>query len=143
LRPLVNIRNQIEIADLTSAGVYIAGFTDNIIKQKEEYYDILMDVDNKTVTVASQAKSNFEQTKFHQEFSNFLTLALESDEVTDKKLTMAIKKRTGELILRLQKLKQNGFISFSVLSSQGLAANMEKFLYSVASAEGMTDISST
>jgi len=72
-----------------------------------------------------------------------LTLALESDEVTDKKLTMAIKKRTGELILRLQKLKQNGFISFSVLSSQGLAANMEKFLYSVASAEGMTDISST
>jgi len=143
LRPLVNIRNQNEISDLTSAGVYVAGFTDNIVKQKEEYYDILMDVDNKTVTVASHTKANFEQTKVHKDLASFLTLALESDEVTDKKLSMAIKKKTGDLLLKLQKLKQDGFISFSVLSSQGMPPNMEKFLYAVASAEGMTDISST
>jgi hypothetical protein len=43
LRPLVNVRNQIELQDLTNAAVYIAGFTDNVIKQKDEYYDIIMD----------------------------------------------------------------------------------------------------
>jgi len=143
LRPLVNVSNQMELQDLTNAGVFIAGFTDNIIKQKEDYYDIILDVDNKTVTVANHAKSNFEQTKFHQEFASFITFALEAEEVTDKKLSMAIKKRTGELIARLTKLKEGGYISFSVLSSQKLAPNMEKFLYAVASAEGMTDISSS
>jgi hypothetical protein len=32
--------------------------------------------------------ANFEAGKFHQEFANFIKLALESDEVTDKKLSM-------------------------------------------------------
>jgi len=142
LRPLVNIRNPVEVADLTSSGTFVAGFTDNIVKQKEDLYDVLLDVDNKIVSIATHAEDNFVETKFHKEFSGFLTLALESDEVTDKKLTMAIKKRTGELIARLQKMKKDGFISFSSLSSQNLPPSMEKFLYAVASAEGMTDISS-
>jgi len=73
-------------------------------------------------------------------FKNFVTMALQSEEVTDKKISMAIKKRTTELLAKLQLLKQDGFISFSHLSTQGLPPNMDKFLYSVASAEGMTDI---
>jgi len=142
LRPLVNVRNKKEMEDLTHAGVYIAGFTDNMVKQKEDLYDILVDVDNKSVTVAGLASDDFIQTKFHEEFSNFLLLALQSEEVTDQKLILAIKKRTNELIQRLQKLKQDGFISYDILTKQNLPPNMDKFLYSVASAEGMTNLSS-
>eukprot|EP01126_Amoeba_proteus_P042165 TRINITY_DN457_c0_g1_i11.p1 TRINITY_DN457_c0_g1~~TRINITY_DN457_c0_g1_i11.p1 ORF type:complete len:282 (+),score=60.68 TRINITY_DN457_c0_g1_i11:349-1194(+) len=140
LRPFVDLRNPLEIQDLVQAGVYIAGFTNPQVKQQEELYDLFVDVTNQTISVAEHAKEDFVQTKFHQDFSTFIGMALQSPDVTDQKLIMAIKKKTTDLIARLQAIKQDGAISFSVLSQQNLPPNMDSFLYSLASAEGMTKI---
>jgi len=140
LRPNVDIRNPIEMEDLEQAGVYIAGFLSPLIKQKEELYDLFVDLTEHTISVAEHAREDFVQTKFHQEFSGFVTMAVESPEVTDQKLIMAIKKKTGDLIGRLQKIRQEGNITFAVLAEQNLPPNMDAFLYSVASAEGMTKV---
>jgi len=46
LRPIVTLRESVrslEEEDLAKAGVYIAGFTDPIIKSKQNLYDVLVD----------------------------------------------------------------------------------------------------
>lgn len=54
-------------------------------------------VSSQSIYVAEHAKDDFVQTKFHQEFSTFLTMAIESDQVTDQKLIMVLKANIHEL----------------------------------------------
>jgi len=143
LRPIVDLSNHHEMEDLAKAGVYIAGFSDSIIHQREELFDILLDVVAQTVTIAEHAQDDFVQTDFHKTFSSFFLQGVEAtrtEGLTDQKFVIAVKKKTGDLLGRLQGLKQDGYISFSKLHEQKLPPNMDKFLYSVASAEGMTNI---
>jgi len=140
LRPNVDIKNPLEIEDLERTGVYIAGSTSPQIKQKEDLYDLFVDLSSQSVTVADHAKDDFIQTKFHQEFSSFLTTAVVSEGFTDQKLIGVIKKKTGDLIGRLNTIKKDGPVTFSLLAEQNLPPHMDAFLYSVASAEGMTKV---
>eukprot|EP01125_Pyxidicula_operculata_P015825 TRINITY_DN5390_c0_g1_i1.p1 TRINITY_DN5390_c0_g1~~TRINITY_DN5390_c0_g1_i1.p1 ORF type:complete len:376 (+),score=69.04 TRINITY_DN5390_c0_g1_i1:51-1130(+) len=147
LRPFVTLENPEEVEDLTKTGVYVAGFTAPQVKQREDLYDIFVDLSNLNVTVAPHAEDDFVQTQYHQDFSMFLVKALETEGINDQKLIKAVKTKTGELITKLQKLRSQNegetepYISFSSLRSGGVPANMENFLYAVASAEGMTKIS--
>jgi len=145
LRPFVTLENETEMTDLTKTGVYVAGFLSPQIKAREDLYDIFIDLTTLDISVATRAEDDFVQTQFHQEFAKFLSNALELEGITDPKLIKAVKTKTGDLITKLNLLKGEGddksYVSYSSFTNQNIPANMENFLYSVASAEGMTKIS--
>ena len=43
LRPIVDLQQTEQVADLKAAGVYVAGVVDPAAKNKTEYYDVLVD----------------------------------------------------------------------------------------------------
>jgi len=149
LRPVVMIDNEVEMEELVKIGVYVAGFTSPLIKQKESLYDLYVDLSALVVDIASHAQDDFIKTQYHQDFASFMLKALETEGLTDQQVIKAVKTKTGDLIANLEKLKVKdendqsspGFISFAGLTSQNVPPNMENFLYAVASAEGMTKIS--
>lgn len=59
LRPLVRL-SEYELQDLSSAGVYVAGFTDSAAVNKQDMYDVYIDVPARTFTYAEQAKSKWQ-----------------------------------------------------------------------------------
>jgi len=147
LRPFVTLDNELELTDLVKTGVYVAGFLAPQIKAREDLYDIFIDLTTLDITVAPNADDDFVQTQFHQDFTKLLATALETEGINDQKLIKAIKTKTGDLITKLNLLKvQNSgddkpYVSYGSFTNQGIPSNMENFLYAVASAEGMTKIS--
>ena len=43
MRPIVDLQQSGEVADLKAAGVYVAGVVDPAAKNKTEFYDVLVD----------------------------------------------------------------------------------------------------
>jgi hypothetical protein len=146
LRPFVTLENESEIADLKTTGVFVAGFLSPKIKTKEDLYDMFIDLTNFDITVPTHAEDDFTQTPFHQDCAKLLTTANETEGINDQKLIKAVKAKTAELISKLNQLKTQNkdddkpYVSYSSLANRGLNPAIEKFLYSVASAEGMTKI---
>uniref|UniRef100_A0A6B2L921 UDENN domain-containing protein n=1 Tax=Arcella intermedia TaxID=1963864 RepID=A0A6B2L921_9EUKA len=140
LRPYVALENEKEVNDLVKTGVYVAGVMTPATKGREDLYDLFIDLTNFDISVASHAEDDFVQTQVHQEFAKILSAALELEGVNDQKLISVIKNKTSELIKKLESLKKESYITIASLQNQDIPANMENFLYSVASAEGMTKI---
>jgi len=147
LRPFVTLENEPEITDLVKTGVYVAGVLSPQVKAREDLYDIFIDLTTIDIVVAPNAEDDFVQTQYHQDFAKFLLTALETEGIDDEKLIKAVKKKTADLITKLNALKVQGegddkpYVSFSSFTNQSIPANLENFLYAVASAEGMTKIS--
>jgi hypothetical protein len=146
LRPFVTLENEAEITDLKTAGVFVAGFLSPQIKSKEEFYDLFIDLTAQDITIPSHAEDDFSPTPFHQDCAKLLATALETEEITDQKLIKAVRTKTMDLITKLNQYKSQKegddkpYVSYSSLSNRGFTQAMENFLYSVASAEGMTKI---
>jgi len=146
LRPFVTIENEAEITDLKTTGVFVAGFLSPQIKTKEEFYDLFIDLTAQDITIPPHAEDDFSSTPFHQDCAKLLATALEAEDINDQRLIKAIKTKTGDLLNKLNQLKaQNegddkAYVSYSSLSNRGLTSAMEKFLYAVASAEGLTKV---
>jgi len=149
LRPFVVLDSEVEMDELIKTGVYVAGFTSAQIKQRTEIYDVFVDLATLAIEISPHAQDDFIKTQYHQDFAAFMLKALETEGLTDQQVIKAVKTKTSELISKLEQLKTKdpnepdspGYISFAGLTSQSIPANMENFLYAVASAEGMTKIS--
>jgi hypothetical protein len=67
-----------ELKDLSSAGVYIAGFTDPDCVHRKDYYDLFVSIPAKSFTIAEHAKEHFILTKFHKTTGDSFVKAAES-----------------------------------------------------------------
>jgi len=144
LRPYMSLTNT-EIQDLKTAAVYCAGFTDDSIREKEELYDIFVDISNHNISVAAHAKDEFMMTKVHEDIKDFLTSKSEDPEANDQDVIKGLALKTKELLDKLATLKTDhedgsSYIEFATLQNTRLPPNMDRFLYAVAVAEGMAKI---
>jgi len=143
LRPYVTL-TQPEIAEITAAGVYVAGFTDSSLKSKESFYDIFVDINARTISVANHAKDQFVLGNFHQELASFLASSAEDENVTDQTLIKNLALKTKDILTKLESLKVEDpedkklYITLEALQNRKLPPGMDRFLYNVAGAEGMT-----
>eukprot|EP01120_Amphizonella_sp_Union-15-10_P008965 TRINITY_DN330_c0_g1_i2.p1 TRINITY_DN330_c0_g1~~TRINITY_DN330_c0_g1_i2.p1 ORF type:complete len:355 (+),score=56.62 TRINITY_DN330_c0_g1_i2:41-1105(+) len=145
LRPFMTITEP-EIKDIREEGVYVAGFIDPEIKRQEKFYDVFVDVTNRTITVPDHAKDDFNLGAFHQELANYLVSKAEDESVSDQDLIKELTLRTKALIKKLDLLKVKNdsgqaYITLEHLQSSRLPPHMDRFLFAVASAEGMTQTS--
>ncbi|GAM19836.1 hypothetical protein SAMD00019534_030110 [Acytostelium subglobosum LB1] len=141
LRPFVTL-DESELKDLTTAGVYVAGFTDASIKSREELYDILVDLNSKEVSVASHCKDQFSLGSIHKDVLKMLLAALDDEEVSDQAVIKGLSNKVKDLLGKLDTLRvDNGegkqVITLENLQERKLPPGMDKFLFNVATAEGL------
>eukprot|EP00823_Brevimastigomonas_motovehiculus_P006201 TRINITY_DN502_c0_g1_i1.p1 TRINITY_DN502_c0_g1~~TRINITY_DN502_c0_g1_i1.p1 ORF type:complete len:356 (+),score=73.37 TRINITY_DN502_c0_g1_i1:40-1107(+) len=137
LRPYMTM-SKLELEDMT--GVYICGFTESSCVNLKDKYDVFIDVPNRSWTIADHAKADFVMTNFHKDQATAFLECAEKKENDDQAVIKEITLKTNAILSRLQKFRQedkSGFITMEVLSSKKLPVNVDRFLYSVAVAEGM------
>jgi len=148
LRPFMTISDA-ELNDLKTSGVYCAGFLDESIRERDDLYDILVDISNRSITVANHAKADFQMTTIHKDICDFLMSQIEDEDQdepsTDQDIIKGLAMKTKELIGKLETLKTEhadgdgeSYIELKGLENAKLPPKLERFLYSVANAEGMT-----
>jgi len=142
LRPYVNFTDT-QLEELRSTGVYIAGFTDPAIKVKKDYYDVLVDLTTRHVSVAEHAQNDFKMGAFHKELATWLVQSSENAETTAQTIIKDLAVKTKDIVSKLQLLRVedeegNKRITLENLQSRRLPPNMDRFLFTVAVAEKMT-----
>merc|ERR1712232_808698 len=137
LHPYVHM-NDNEIEELFKARVYCAGFINPEIKSKVNLYDIFIDLNERTISVADHAKNDFRMGSFHKDLGDFLVECSEDDEMSDLDIIKELAIRTRQLLEKLKSLQvqdEDGNEMITMEALQNLPANMQQFLYAVASAE--------
>lgn len=141
LRPFV-LLNPLQLGELKSAGVYVAGFNDIQAQNKSDLYDLFIDVSNRSIYIPEHSKSDFVMTKFHQDLAQQMMTAAESE--NDQGLIKFIALKTKEFLVNIQSLKvmneQDGhaYITLEHLHLSKLPPHMDRFIFNVALAEKMT-----
>eukprot|EP01116_Phalansterium_solitarium_P024044 TRINITY_DN8689_c0_g1_i2.p1 TRINITY_DN8689_c0_g1~~TRINITY_DN8689_c0_g1_i2.p1 ORF type:complete len:353 (+),score=114.19 TRINITY_DN8689_c0_g1_i2:893-1951(+) len=137
LRPYVT-RTEAEEKDLKSTAGYVAGFTDPSIVDDEAFYDVLVDVNNRSISVSSGSQGDFRMTSMHKDFCEFMVNAAANEDVSETDFIKAITVKTKNLISKLESLKgDDGLIELDTLRNTPMPPNMDRFLISLATAEGM------
>eukprot|EP00010_Vexillifera_abyssalis_P008054 CAMPEP_0201545080 /NCGR_PEP_ID=MMETSP0173_2-20130828/1636_1 /ASSEMBLY_ACC=CAM_ASM_000268 /TAXON_ID=218659 /ORGANISM="Vexillifera sp., Strain DIVA3 564/2" /LENGTH=402 /DNA_ID=CAMNT_0047953389 /DNA_START=811 /DNA_END=2019 /DNA_ORIENTATION=- len=144
LRPHVSIDSDLEMKQLQNAGVFCAGFTDPAIKARSNQWDVLVDVNARTVRVADHAKAEFELCAWQTNFLKFLLEQAEDPNTTPQSVIKSVALKTKELLTKLSSLRVkdpstgNLYVTQEALHSVKLPPKMDKFLYTIAAAEGLT-----
>jgi len=140
LHPFV-IMEENQIAELEKARVYCAGFTDPEIKNRTNLYDVLIDLNERTISVSEHAKGDFRMGSFHKDLGEFLVECSEDEEMSNLDIIKELAIKTRELLEKLKSFQaedEEGNQVITLEALQNLPANMQQFLYAVASAEGLT-----
>jgi len=130
-----------ELAELQAAGVYVAGFIDPAVRN-QPIYDLLLDLDTASVVVPPHAKTDFALGHYQEELATFLTESAASAEYTDQKLIKELTLKTKGLIGGLENLaeevegSEKKMVRFETLQARNLPPGMDRFLFSIAAAEG-------
>jgi hypothetical protein len=81
LRPWVTLDSD-QLSELESAGVFVAGFTDPGVRALPDLYDVLVDLDNRTVRIMEHAAPDFKMGAFHKDLATYLLQAAADSEVS-------------------------------------------------------------
>jgi len=138
---MTNNSNEID-GDLQSAGIYCAGFTDPNIKTREDLYDVFVALNALSISVAEHARGDFVMGSFHKEIGTYLVESSEDNNISDQDIIKGLAARTRDLLNRLESLKVSdsdghSYITFESLQQRNLG-RLDRFLFNVASSEGMT-----
>jgi hypothetical protein len=137
LHPLVQLQSD-QLEDLTSRGVYCAGFTDDSVKVRGDLYDVLVDLPGQSLSVSEKAKSDLGMGDFHRNLGSFLVSAAETESATVADLVKGLAKKTGQLFKKLAVLKEADQLNLEALEGQsGVSRSFARFLYNVAVSESM------
>mmetsp|Transcript_23686 Transcript_23686/g.59283 ORF Transcript_23686/g.59283 Transcript_23686/m.59283 type:complete len:356 (-) Transcript_23686:60-1127(-) len=141
LRPFVVAGHAPEIADLSS-GVYVAGMTDPRSVRALQLYDVFVNIDQRSITVADHAKESFRMTSFHKDMATFLVQNAEDPNVDVQTFIKGMAMKTQQLLGKIQQLRVEVdgklVVTRESIEAHKLPANMPRFLYDVAVAEQLT-----
>ena len=99
LRPFVMLDHADEVADLRSAGVFIAGITDKdaLRANAADMCDVLVDMTERSIIVSPSAKDDMAVTKeLHKEIAEYMVASAKDG--TEQNLIKRILNRTSQLI---------------------------------------------
>lgn len=139
MRPFNNLSDK-QLDELRSAGVYVAGFTDPAIKLKKDYYDVLIDITTRGISIAEHAMNDFKMGAFHKELATWLVQSSENEEIPAQSIIKDLAVKTKDLVTKLQMLRVedeegNKRVTLENLAARKLPPFMDRFLFNVAVAE--------
>jgi hypothetical protein len=128
-----------EIETLKSS--YIAGFIDPAIENREDLYDIFVNVPAGTITVNPASKDSFGMTKLHKDIAVNLIENVNNPECSDQAVVKELSTKTKELINNLSKLAgEDGKVTLEILHARKMTPATENFLFYLATVEGLTQL---
>mmetsp|Transcript_89741 Transcript_89741/g.179267 ORF Transcript_89741/g.179267 Transcript_89741/m.179267 type:complete len:352 (+) Transcript_89741:157-1212(+) len=148
LRPLCT-PSAAELADLSSAGVYCAGFLEvSGVKSRTELWDLLVDVSSREVVVGEHAKEDFRMGELHKDIASFMvesTTAANDSEggagagvLSDQDLIKGIFQRTSKITGAVKQLcAKDPSLSLETLEAAKIPKSTQRFMYNLALAEGL------
>lgn len=143
LRPLVNSESMVELAELKTSGAYIAGFTDTSVRDREDLYDLFVDLDASSFHIAEHAQNDFLLCSVHKDVAKYLMdTAGTGDSGDHQDMIKGLCRKTKEIVGKLESLKQDHGLGKPTVARQDLESlggkNIDIFLWQVAVAESMT-----
>ena len=123
-----------ELAQLAAQGVWCAGFLDDA--RALDLWDVLLDLDAGKVIVADHARELLAAAAGPAREVGKLLAAGSEDE--DQATLKTLVGRNRQLLDRIGKIGTPK-VTLALIQEAGLAAPMDRFLYSVAQAEGMAE----
>eukprot|EP00727_Mastigamoeba_balamuthi_P006818 m51a1_g2757 hypothetical protein (360) ;mRNA; f:969121-970758 len=134
-----------EAEDLRAAGDYVAGFANRALVEPDDAYDVLVDVGAQSVVVSAHAADDFALGRLHKDVATFMVESSSPDAATeDAAVVEGIAARTKNVISKLESLKAedadgHSYVTMDNLRNVGKVGHpLDRFLFAVAQAEGMT-----
>jgi hypothetical protein len=145
LRPYITLANDAESVELQKElGYYIAGTINPAHSNRSDLFDLYIDTNNKSYTVNESEKGAFQLTKLHKTTAEQIISAADVSNTssTDQSLIKLIAANTKQLLDNILSLRSEVegqlLITAEGLAGQNLPLGMQKFIYAVANAEGLT-----
>ena len=104
LRPWVTLDDE-QLHELRAAGVFVAGFTDPGVRSMPELYDLLIDLDNRSIRLMDHAAPDFKMGAFHKDLATYLLQAAADPDVSTQAIIKVLAVRTKELLTKLAALR--------------------------------------
>jgi hypothetical protein len=151
LRPLVNLHDADELADLGSLSHFVAGTVDSSVSGHSELYDLCVNIADQAVLVPEHAKESLQMGKLHKEIAGYLMQAAADESVSDADLVDGLAAQTRELIGKLHEFAATGEaappkapaqarVTLESIRARKLAPVTQTFLWNLAVAEGLAEL---
>jgi len=145
LYPCVELSSQLELQELKLLNHYVAGFLESDIENRNDLYDIYVNLAAVEITVSHTSKDVFCMTKTHKDIAVFMTRQADIANNSDMDVIKEIMAKTNELIKTLKLMgdvvegqeDRTKPITLEALKEKKLAPNLENFLWNLAVAENL------
>jgi len=138
LRPIVSADQEINVEDLTSAGVWIAGTTDSALVAQESLYDVVLNISERRVAVAAHAVTDLKMCATHREVAALMTKEADSAASTSEGICRAVAEKTKQVLETLKGLAgPDGKLTEQLVASSGANDATQQWLVRLAGAEGL------
>ena len=142
--PYVDLVEQ-ELSSLQKQPNYIAGFLDSSVENRTDLYDIFVNASSSTISIAEHAKGTFILSKAHKEIAKLMLEVANDPDKSDQQAIKEINLKTKEMLTNLKSLSVQADgspspITFEALKKRKFTPAMENFLFTLATAEGFTEI---
>ena len=107
-------------------------------------YDVVLNVSNRSVTIAPHASADFAFSAFVKDLATYLVDAAADPDLSDGDVIKGLASRTGELLKRVRSLAQptqdggDPVVSLDSIQQAGIQGALARFLHNVAVAENLT-----
>jgi hypothetical protein len=136
LRPIVKADIE-SIEDLKSSGVYVAGTTDFNMASHSDLYDVMLQLNERKVTIANHAVDDMRMNVAHRELATLVTESLENGG-SNEDIIRVISQKTNQIIAQLSSLGGEGLkLSEEVLKERISNESTRQWLLKVAISESL------
>ena len=138
-RPIVNLTDPVHIEDIQSAGYYIVGLENsNSISMNTDHYDILLDLQEKRVSVAPHAMEGMRMTSVHRDVAHLLN-ELVDNKATNKEIVKSITNKNMTIIDSLKSCcdSNTNKVTQNLINEKTSNASTQQWLYKLAIAENL------
>ncbi|KNC53813.1 uncharacterized protein AMSG_12271 [Thecamonas trahens ATCC 50062] len=134
--------SDVELAELASKPTYAAGITSPALLSSDHLYDVVLNVSDRSVSVAPHASADLAIGSFVKDLATYLVDAGNDPDMTDGDIIKGLAVKTGELIKKVRSLavdrdSSSPAITRDSLADAGIQGALANFLYNVAAAEGI------
>ena len=147
LYPCIDISCGQEMNELQTRSHFIAGFLESDVENRNDLYDIYVNLAAVEITVSHTSKEVFQMTKTHKEIAVFMTRQADNPSNSDVDVVREICDKNIELIKNLKIMAnineelESGSdrqrITLEALKQKKLNHNLETFLWNLAVAENL------
>ncbi|XP_047124796.1 DENN domain-containing protein 10 isoform X1 [Hydra vulgaris] len=142
--PHMSLNDANDINTLKKQRTYVVGFTEAGLENRNDLYDLFINVSDAEVVINPDSKEYFQMSKLHKDIATYLVQTSQDDDVGDDDIIKGLTKKTKDIIDSLKNMdsenQTNPGVSMDLLKSKNLSKAMQAFLFNLASAEGLVKI---